>query len=248
MEALVAMLNKLLMHYRCNTATKRFMRVSYSLFLLELGVLSQLLQESYTKYEFLATHSWMKMLWEKVSMFGVRMVVADAEVVYPREGDQFIMQVFFETGYPWETLLRLNQVQIYWQALFLSDILTASGNKIDTEVLKQHQVHRRRLQMRWPKEHRTESNFQLWRDAVTALCPSRDTRTQLGLFIAPTHRICDWRWHKGSGELCRSSKNRETEDMFRAEKKPNWFSYLETRTYIGQGVDSQESPTGENRL
>jgi hypothetical protein len=61
-EALVAMSNKLLMHYGCDTAMGQFMRASHSLFLLELGILLQPLQESYGKYNFLSTHSWMKML------------------------------------------------------------------------------------------------------------------------------------------------------------------------------------------
>jgi hypothetical protein len=46
-EALVAMSNKLLMHYRCNTATGRFMQVSYHLFYLELGLSFHPMQESY---------------------------------------------------------------------------------------------------------------------------------------------------------------------------------------------------------
>ena len=37
-KALVAMSNKLLMHYGCNTATGCFMRVSYHLLYLELGL------------------------------------------------------------------------------------------------------------------------------------------------------------------------------------------------------------------
>ncbi len=36
-EALIAMLNELLMHYGCNTATGRFMWISYSLLYLKLG-------------------------------------------------------------------------------------------------------------------------------------------------------------------------------------------------------------------
>ena len=56
-EALIAMSNKLLMHYGCNTTTGRFMQVSYSLFLVELGISFQPLQESYSKYGFLSTHS-----------------------------------------------------------------------------------------------------------------------------------------------------------------------------------------------
>jgi hypothetical protein len=109
-EALVAMSNKLLMHYGCDTVTGRFMRASHSLFLLELGILLQPLQESFDKYSFLSTHSWMKMVWEKISKFGVRMVITDTGMAFPREGDRFIMQAFFEKGYSWEILLRLNRV------------------------------------------------------------------------------------------------------------------------------------------
>jgi hypothetical protein len=42
---------------------------------------------------------------------------------------------FFEMGYPMDILLRLNGVRIFMQVLFLSDILTASGQKINLNVL-----------------------------------------------------------------------------------------------------------------
>jgi hypothetical protein len=121
----------------------RFMRASHSLFLLELGISLQPLQKSYDKYSFLSTHSWMKMLWEKVSMFGARTVIADTEMVFPREGNRFIMQAFFKKGYSRGILLRLNRVWIYWQALFLSNIITASGNKINTEMTAQREIQRK---------------------------------------------------------------------------------------------------------
>ena len=73
-------------------------------------------------------------------MFGIRMVIEDVGMEFPREGDSFLMQVFFEQGYSPESLLRLTRVQEYWQALFLSDILTASGKKINTEIIGQPQV------------------------------------------------------------------------------------------------------------
>ena len=105
--------NKLLMHYGCDTATGQFMQANNSLFLLELVISSQPLQESYKKYSFLLTHSWMKMLWEKVSMFGVGTVIADVGMEFPQEGDRFLMQLFFEQGYSTESLLRLNRVRVY---------------------------------------------------------------------------------------------------------------------------------------
>ncbi len=61
-------------------------------------------------YEYLLTHSWMKMLWEKVSMFGLKVLVADLQLKYPREGDRFIMQVLIELGFTKDKLRILNQV------------------------------------------------------------------------------------------------------------------------------------------
>jgi hypothetical protein len=61
-KALVAMSNKLFMHYGYQTATGRFMQTSLSLLFVELGLLFQPLQESYERFGFLPTHSWFKML------------------------------------------------------------------------------------------------------------------------------------------------------------------------------------------
>jgi hypothetical protein len=112
----------------------------------------------------------MKMLWEKLSMFWcVRAFIADGVVDNPRVRDCFLMQVFVEKGYPRDILLRLNRVRVYWQALFVSDILTASGNKIDPEVLGWPNAHLNRSHLRWLTEQPTASNFQTWRDAILAL-------------------------------------------------------------------------------
>ena len=64
-------------------------------------------------------------------MFGVQTIIAEGGLDSRREGDRFLMQVLIKKGYSREILLRLNRVRVYWQALFVSDILTASGNKID---------------------------------------------------------------------------------------------------------------------
>jgi hypothetical protein len=132
------------------------MQVSYSLFLVELGISFQPLQESYSKYRFLSTHSWIKMLWEKISMFGVKIVVENEAMKYPREGDQFIMQLLFEMGCPREGLQRLNCMCIFLQILFLSDILMSLGNKINPKVLLHRLLNKTRSHMRWPTECPTE--------------------------------------------------------------------------------------------
>jgi hypothetical protein len=104
------------------------MQSSYSLLFVELGLSFHLLWEPYTRSERLATHLWMKMLWEKLSYFNVKGVVANLNQTFLRNGD-LIMQVLTCSGFSNEMLLRLNQVRVCQQLLFMSDIFMVSGNK-----------------------------------------------------------------------------------------------------------------------
>ena len=62
------------------------------------------------------------------------------------------------------------------------------------KILSQHPISKVRSRMRWSNKCPTESDFQLWRDVVKSLCPSRQTQTCLGPFMAPTHTIWQWTW------------------------------------------------------
>jgi hypothetical protein len=179
-EALISMSNKLLMHYGCQTATGRLMQLSYSLLLVELGLLFDPLQESNSQFECLATHSWMKMLWEKLSRFNVKAMVTDVNQSLPREGDQFIMQVLIGSGYSNKTLNPLNQVRVSQQLLFMLDVLTALGNKINPEVLTRRPPGEAWLDMTWPNKHPTDSDFQTWKRAMLLICPSRSSHGRVG--------------------------------------------------------------------
>ena len=118
-EALVAMSNKILMHYGCNTATGRFMQVSYHLFYLELGLSFCPMQESYQEFGHLAMHSWMKSFWEKLSFFNIEALFAGVTPHFLQEGNQFIMQVLIRAGYKGETLRRLNKARISQKVLLV---------------------------------------------------------------------------------------------------------------------------------
>jgi hypothetical protein len=49
------------------TTNENFLLIVFA----KLGLSFTPLQESYSRYGFLVTHSWMKMLWEKLSMFNI---------------------------------------------------------------------------------------------------------------------------------------------------------------------------------
>ncbi len=244
-ESLIAMANLLLMYYGCQTATGRFMQASYSFLFVELGLLFQSLQEQYNKYGFLVTHLWMKMLWEKLSMFDMQVVVADQPLKFPREGDQFIMQVLIKAGYTGKILSHLNRVRVSLQVLFMSDILTASGNKVSTDILAHRPQGEAWSKMRWPHEYPTDSNMKIWRDAMLSICPSRSTTSSIGRIIGRLHRIWRWFWNEADLSLHHRNLDGETEDMFASGQKPNRFTYSHSQPRREHEIVCSVQPTLE---
>jgi hypothetical protein len=244
-EVLIAMANKLLMHYGCHTATGRFMQTSYSLFYLELGLLFQLLQESYQKYGHLITHSWMKMLWKKLSMFNVHTVVADLPLQFSRDGNQYIMQVLVEAGYTGEALQHLNRVRVSHQVLFLSDILTASGSKVSTDILLRQPQGKARSTMRWPHEQPTDSDMKLWTVAMLLICPSRSSTPSIGCLIGKLHKVWQWFWNKAHLTIHHVRPDGKTEDVYVLGWKPNRFSYSHSQQLQEHGAICSVQPTLE---
>jgi hypothetical protein len=101
------------------------------------------------------------MLWEKLSTFDVKIIVADNTLQFPRENNQFIMKALIEKGYSGDTLRRLNCVRVLQQVLFMSGILTALGCKIDKEAGSRRHNGEGRSSIRWPNEQPTHSDFEL---------------------------------------------------------------------------------------
>jgi hypothetical protein len=52
----------------------------------------------------------MKMLWEKVSMFGIIVTTPSASGGFPREGDEFIMQLILRAGYNFDEVKHINML------------------------------------------------------------------------------------------------------------------------------------------
>jgi hypothetical protein len=89
------------------------------------------------------------------------------------------------------------------QVLFMSDILTALGCKIDKEAGSRWHNGERRLSIRWPNEQPTHSDFKLWRNALQMICPSRSRATMVGKFIMATHQIWNSTLDEGASTLHR---------------------------------------------
>jgi hypothetical protein len=166
------------------------------------------------------------MLWRKLSMFNMHVIVADQPMGFPKEGDQFIMQVLIKTGYTSEALSHLNRVQVSLQLLFMSDILTMlSGNKVCTDILSCQPQGEASSKMKWPHECPTDSDMMLWWNAILSICPSWSHITRIGCFIGRLHRIWRWFWSKAESTLHCRNIDGKTEDVFVSRQKPNRFTH-----------------------
>ncbi len=86
-EAAVAQLNKLIMHFGCRSVVGLKLQISWEYLILELGVTVQIMQLSFRTYAFLATDCWLKSVWENVDEYGVRVEVDTITITPPRRGD-----------------------------------------------------------------------------------------------------------------------------------------------------------------
>jgi hypothetical protein len=221
------------------------MQTSHPLLFVELRLSFQPLEEQYEKFGYLVTHSWMKMIWEKLSMFNMHVIVADQPKEFPREGNQFIMQVLINAGYTNEALGRLNIVHMSLQLLFMSDILTVSGNKISIEILSHCPQGEAWLDMKWPNKHPTDSDMQLWTNAMLLILPSRSSKLSIGRFIGRSHRIWCWYWSNTESTLHCVNANGKTEDVFVSAQKPNQFHYSHSQPCHEHEITCSVQPTLE---
>jgi hypothetical protein len=76
------------------------------------------------------------------------------------------MQVILRAGYRTEDLWQINRVRVLLQVLFMSDILTASGNMISSEVMSPRPRGEAWSSMRWPNKQPTMPDMDLWRNAI----------------------------------------------------------------------------------
>ena len=166
-ECCVAQMNKLLMHYGCPSSIGKFMKMSLNFMVLEMGISTQPLQESYSKYGSWVTLCWLKTVWEKCQLYGVVVEFSDVEAEPPRDGDQWLMRLFIRLGYTKVELEQLNRVRIFFQVLYLSDILCAEGKFLDRKYLIRRKAEEKWSKYNFPREKPRNKDIRLWRVALS---------------------------------------------------------------------------------
>jgi hypothetical protein len=131
--------NKLLTHYGSNTGMGIHMQLSMELLITKAGVSLQPLTTPFNRWKNWVIHCWLKSVWEKVGMFLVRVEISDLPLHFTRERDNWLMGAFEHADYDEKSLVHLNRVRCHQQALFISDVLDASGKAIDRRYMTRRQ-------------------------------------------------------------------------------------------------------------
>jgi hypothetical protein len=70
-ECFIAQLNKLLTNYGCVSGLGMYLQTSMEIMIVEGGVSTQILSQPFQRYSKWVTHTWLRLVWEKVDMFNI---------------------------------------------------------------------------------------------------------------------------------------------------------------------------------
>ena len=193
-ECLIAQLNKLIMHYGSRYCLGLNMQASLELFIIELGLSLQPFTESYHTCQHWVTPSWFKSIWEKASILEITIELAPLPLQPPRECDSWLMAEFVRLDYDRQELQRLNRVRLHQQAIFLSDVMDASGRAIDKNYLTRRPYNETWSTLIFPKEDPPHADFLLWQNAILQI-RALGGRLHIGDQLHEGHKIWQWRYN-----------------------------------------------------
>jgi hypothetical protein len=90
------------------------------------------------------------------------------------------MAAFENADYNEKVLVCLNRVQCYQQAIFISDVLDASGKAIDRKYLTRHQKGELWSTLIFPQEKPPDKDFKLWENALLCIAPRGQLQDCIG--------------------------------------------------------------------
>ena len=147
------------------------MQASMELLVIKGGVLTQILAQPFQRYSKWVMQSWLKSVWEKVSMFNLRVEVQELPLKMPCKHDYWIMLIFESTGYSNDELVRLNCVCCYQHVPFYLDILDQRARTLDRRYLSKCPKEESWSTLTFPQEKPPRRNFTLWNKAIRSITP-----------------------------------------------------------------------------
>ena len=195
LEQLIAQTNLLLQHFSSGTLVGNLMKNTYEQLQLEIGLGGCAFGQNWKHYQGLATDGWMKSIWEGAAEHKVNITIdSKYSLKKQREGDSYLMELFFRQGYRKTALNRLNRVRKYYRVYSLADIRDVSGaDVLDRFTDDEIQPERCQSTMTWPREEPSRDDFTLWRKALMEMEGMPEASHRLGKWIETPH--IEQKWH-----------------------------------------------------
>ena len=174
---MAAQVNCLLQHYGTDSTLGHTMMAALEHLQLKIGVEGCPLGYSFQKYGCLATDTWAKSLWEKTQAFKIDVTLDCRGLNRPRgQQDRCVMEVLVEDHDLGEDALkRVNRVRKHQEVMFLSNMATAGGIKVDSyyaeDWTRGHEgtTGKRRSGLVFRKEHPTKEDWRVWKRELSRL-------------------------------------------------------------------------------
>ena len=143
-------LKRALTHGNTTSITGQFLQMTVEQLIVEIGSPNPFLLP-YRDWQLLATTSWIKNLWEYTETAELSLVIPPVSLPLRRQGDQYLMPLFFQAGFRGKELLLLNQCRIWSNVISLADIVDGYGKTILPDALTgRWQASERPI--RWPHQ------------------------------------------------------------------------------------------------
>ena len=242
-EATTESINMFLQHYGTESTLGVFLTATIENLQLELGVTGCPFTYEYSIWNGLATESWVKSLWERLQHFNIDMQIDYKVLPMPRVNDECIMESCVDNGIRGAELAGINRARKHQEAMFLSDIAAANGQKIEESYLSdwmssyEFSMGKHRSQFEFGAECPTNSDWDSWSNYWNSQCngsPAYRLPFSLGGWRAESPRI--WRTFYDEEE------NRI--EVLSDERGVVYFEYGERGRFVERDSDNTATPRG----
>ena len=202
-EKLTADVFVMLQHWDSPDALGICLRNAYELLQMEMGLEGNIFSLDFKVYGCLATHSWMKILWNYLDHLDVQLVLdPSTNVPDVREGNAGIMELLVAHGWSGSRLTSVNRVRMFKQVHRLSCLVNADGYSVSEDLLTRNPGSSLRV---WSVEMPTASDFRLWKQALQVVfgTSTLNLYSALGPLVGTPHIANEWSCNLSRDVLCR---------------------------------------------
>ena len=219
-EQFIGWINMLLQHYGSSTTLGLKCAASLEALQLELGCRGNPLLENYAERGILSTSCWITAIWERIHRYKFPIHLKYPTLQNQRKNDEFLVDIFLREGYRGMELRRLNRCRLHLKAIFLSDITTANGRRLE-DFAFQGRIGRESI-FRFPRELPSNKDWRAWDDFWTGWrLPNGTLHTPLGHWEQKSHQV--WRWYF----------NESNNTIWESDPSEVWVGYRKIATERG---------------